>query len=531
MNDYITSLAFQNSTNIFESMIEDAKLQLFINESIALSEKDLTNLSLINEGFKDKVKVAWDKLMAMIAKIWAKFMAKVDELFKSNSDYLSKYKNIILNVPLSDEEYNMYPYWKGTDELKKLKVPKFESDKILKDNDECAAEYYKKYYKKDIELKDNIRNILRGSDEMTNIPKGQIPMTEMYNYCKDFDKLASLIEKDVKALEDGGNTVKKLLRQIKTESVDIISGERYVYSSILESFINEKVIPGGDKNKDGKPDDTEKKNNGELNKKAANGDEGSIKLINDKIDSAKTYVRVSQSVISVKMEIAQSAYEDYMFIIKDHVKKNADAKPKKDNSTEDTKKKEDTSSKENKQNEKDSGSTDKGYSIIDKVKNAVKKNKSKKVKESAVDESAANPGVRDPNCPDNDGTEASRKYKNRTDGAKGVRDPDCPDNDGTEASRKYKNAKKVVDESNANPGVRDPNCPDNDGTEASRKYKNAKDGAKGERDPNCPDNDGTEASRKYKNRKENMIIDNKDAIDIYKDPEESIQEFSISSND
>jgi len=81
-------------------------------------------------------------------------------------------------------------------------------------------------------------------------------------------------------------------------------------------------------------------------------------------------------------------------------------------------------------------------------------------------------------------------------------------------------------------GVRDPNCLDNDGTEASRKYKNRRTNNinrdRGVRDPNCPDNDGTEASRKYKNALSEYVYEYVDTIvDEYKDKLSPIKIYAI----
>lgn len=321
----------------------------FINECILFANNESSIVSQIQllheEGLKEKLKNMFDKLIETIKKVWGRFVAKCDELIKSNAEYLKKYENIILNTPLEDDKYEMYKYWDGYSSLMNDKVPLFNFSAIKDKNmDQIRQMLGNKYQDPQISLSDKAKFIFRGSkDKESTLLSTQIPMKTLYNYCVEYDALKKAIEKGIAEVEKASDHAITLINQVGTNEAT------EVYSYFTESFITEAPVT-----KVGK----EETENEEVAKKnqIANGKKETDEQIQKKVkpntkdaavQACKDYVMVCTSFLFAKATIAEETYKAYMFIIKDHVKAHvgtekvnkdkdgeADAKPVKDSSVE-----------------------------------------------------------------------------------------------------------------------------------------------------------------------------------------------------
>ena len=131
-----------NSTNymtsgIYESYIENQianqeRLAYYLREAGVISEAAASNIIALNEAkLSDNIKAKWNKFLAFIKSIAAKFMESMSNLLLSEKSYLEKYKDIILKKkPREDLEYSYTgDYDEGIDRLIKTECPIFNYEK------------------------------------------------------------------------------------------------------------------------------------------------------------------------------------------------------------------------------------------------------------------------------------------------------------------------------------------------------------------------------------------------------------------
>ena len=333
-NNYITSSSvFEDILFTLECYIEDAKMELYVNEGIIITEAiGYDNITFVHEAFKDKMKAAFTKLMDTIKKLWAAFVEKMAGFFKKDSNYLKQYKDVILRKPLKEESYTMFPYWKGKTDFSAAKIPAFNFNSLI-DNLESEEHFVKTYFgrfapKKDKDFVQVAKEKFRGAEVPQKIASNTINITDMYNFCIGFDKKAKELETDMTNIEKAGNEAIRMLDKIKTESTDVITGDKSYYSYVLETVISEadakvSATPqkASDKNGDGKPDE---KANVATNPNDEKTTQDNIfsngKDKNKDIDAVKMYIRVCYRFLGAKLSILEEEYKAYMFIIRDHVK-------------------------------------------------------------------------------------------------------------------------------------------------------------------------------------------------------------------
>ena len=75
---------------------------------MVISESDYSNIRAINEAkLGDKIKTRWQKFVAFIKNMFAKFIESMTNILYNEKDYLEKYKDIILKKkPKEDMEYS-----------------------------------------------------------------------------------------------------------------------------------------------------------------------------------------------------------------------------------------------------------------------------------------------------------------------------------------------------------------------------------------------------------------------------------------
>lgn len=336
---------------------EQYTLEQAICESLAIAEGTdaYQKIRSINEGAFDKVKEGFKKVIEFIKQIFAKFVATLDQLIQKDSEYLKKYKDIILKKPLKDATYTMPNYPQGIKNLVSIKVPLFnyqqmKDEWLVDDNKFCEKVFQGKTPAPlaSQEFGDNCRMIFRGSEKNNEYKSSDLNMTDIYNYCLEYEKMKKTIESDMKTITNSQNSIDKLIDELEKEyktgdntkqnnqpKAEGDNKNESTYSFLYGTYIHEddkeekaggvSITPSaetGDKggttaaqntqniDKDSKADDKESLKNNAANKSEL--DEIRKKL--------SVYSSCCSTLFSTKLSIAQEIYKAYMQIITNHVK-------------------------------------------------------------------------------------------------------------------------------------------------------------------------------------------------------------------
>lgn len=111
--------------NFIESMIEEQQeMEQYVNECIILSnpnKKIFNEFVAINEAKSgDKVKSFFNRLKSFFAKIWQKFLEKLNAWSQDNKKYLENYKDIILGKEVTLESVKMHDHFKGKQRIDRV---------------------------------------------------------------------------------------------------------------------------------------------------------------------------------------------------------------------------------------------------------------------------------------------------------------------------------------------------------------------------------------------------------------------------
>ena len=225
----------------YEVMRLENDMREFMQECVVLSEgvDVLNRVNAIHEAAADKKNSFWQKFKTFFTKIWFKFIERVDALLKKDSNYLQKYKNIILGKKMIDAKYTIPDYaeaikriedknnlifpdisfieklenqvradYQGdgqsagntkqnTDNKDKWRVDIqnfITNNKIKPAGDESFAEACKKYY---------------GGGEAVATESSKLNISDMYNFCISKDTLIKNIRTQNDAFQKWMNTAEQ----------------------------------------------------------------------------------------------------------------------------------------------------------------------------------------------------------------------------------------------------------------------------------------------------------------------------------
>ncbi len=342
---------------IAEEILEQAKMERFINESVLIAEgtNSISNMTVIVEAFADKFKEVIRKIINAIVNVWHKFLEGMNTLVKSDKAYLEKYQDTILKRKVKLGEISMPNYQKGMNDILNKKIPAFNYDglKINLSNDKNDGSFRRTFYtdyKTDIEFSEFCKNKFKGGENDINIQGNQLNMTNLYNFCHGFDKFARNIQTDINNINKVGNQAlaiidEKVRNMPKSES-GLFESAKY-FSYVYESFITELKIeekPGQNQQNQNQQNksQTQSQVNGEHDDKDTTKKNLSEESPEEATDNIKTYISVCGSFLAAKMTVARNCHKDYMAIIRAHVRsytgdneqnKDPENKKQKDNDT------------------------------------------------------------------------------------------------------------------------------------------------------------------------------------------------------
>lgn len=229
----------------------EAELTRVVYNRVVLSEasgEKARKLIAINEGkVIDKIKEIWSKFVEFINKIAAKFLEKMTNLLVKETDYLKKYKEIILQRKPKHIEISYHgKYMTAVDRLLKVKVASF-PDKlddiaIDKDKDGNATDdeitasivnyIFKKYNSTDFDkfnsgenMADQFKSYFIGADKgdtNTHLDASDcISLKDMYNFCMNHKQAEDVVKKDQNMIQATANKIDSVWNQYKKDHPEV----------------------------------------------------------------------------------------------------------------------------------------------------------------------------------------------------------------------------------------------------------------------------------------------------------------------
>lgn len=206
------------------------KLNRYLSECLIFSEdtSDYTKykrLMALDEAVGEKISRAWDAVMNFIRRMWGKFTNNVARLVSSQTSYLEKYKDIILNKKPKFNNVKMYPCATGIQNIIKNPIKPIEYNALI-DNDvmnnvtkndqagttaknQMITKYLLPDWKNGAAGGDQEQNFLQwatayfshgnGSEQQVNAT--DINLHDMYNFCHDLKNMQDVVEKDYNEAE------------------------------------------------------------------------------------------------------------------------------------------------------------------------------------------------------------------------------------------------------------------------------------------------------------------------------------------
>lgn len=335
---------------LYESYIQakidaEDKLAFAMKESMILSETDYSNIRAIQEAkIADKVKAKWKKFIAFIKGMAARFLESLSNILLDEKEYLEKYKDIILKKkPKSDMEYSYTGNYKeGINRLINTEVPLFDYYKYQKqlesdddgdlvdaimqgknfhyDDGETLSEQFKAYF-------------LVYEDGQQEGKFSDLNMTDMYNFCYNFNKIKGIVDKDISRLEASTRAIesainKELNATPETDKPTEQTAKSTEEGAILEAEEKPEGLKISNQSKQStdatsKMNSTEERNKEEENKSATAGAavaKSDNKETADITKAADKWIDVCRPLIAAKLTACQQIAKDYMEIIRAHVR-------------------------------------------------------------------------------------------------------------------------------------------------------------------------------------------------------------------
>ena len=319
----------------------DLIMDCCIKEAMILAEGvDVENrLAALHEGAWDKVKEFFNKIKTFVMNLFTKVENWFDKFFKSNKDYIEKYKDQINKPTAGFTTVNMANYKDGLVRIQTPKVPNFNaviSDNVMNAGEDNAAlekviDDFRKTlvddYKPGDEWKEACNNFFKGGkDSERDYSTNEINIVDLSNKVLEIPKIVDSIKKDKATSDQLYKSLEAAINRLanatpKTESVYLYNEN--VFTEDTGAVINNtgSTAPGTTAAQSANSADITKAGN------------DTIKTVNDKANADKPDNKAgvqAQKVINkmastmstyyqCKYQMAEKIMSDYMKIIKAHV--------------------------------------------------------------------------------------------------------------------------------------------------------------------------------------------------------------------
>lgn len=319
----------------------DLIMDCCIKEAMILAEGvDVeARLAALHEGAWDKVKEFFNKIKTFVMNLFTKVENWFDKFFKSNKDYIEKYKDQINKPTAGFTTVNMANYKDGLVRIQTPKVPNFNaviSDNVMNAGEDNAAlekviDDFRKTlvddYKPGDEWKEACNNFFKGGkDSERDYSTNEINIVDLSNKVLEIPKIVDGIKKDKATSDQLYKSLEAAINRLanatpKTESVYLYNEN--VFTEDTGAVINNtgSTAPGTTAAQSANSADITKAGN------------DTIKTVNDKANADKPDNKAgvqAQKVINkmastmstyyqCKYQMAEKIMSDYMKIIKAHV--------------------------------------------------------------------------------------------------------------------------------------------------------------------------------------------------------------------
>lgn len=319
----------------------DLIMDCCIKEAMILAEGvDVeARLTALHEGAWDKVKEFFNKIKTFVMNLFTKVENWFDKFFKSNKDYIEKYKDQINKPTAGFTTVNMANYKDGLVRIQTPKIPNFNaviSDNVMNAGEDNAAlekviDDFRKTlvddYKPGDEWKEACNNFFKGGkDSERDYSTNEINIVDLSNKVLEIPKIVDGIKKDKATSDQLYKSLEAAINRLanatpKTESVYLYNEN--VFTEDTGAVINNtgSTAPGTTAAQSANSADITKAGN------------DTIKTVNDKANADKPDNKAgvqAQKVINkmastmstyyqCKYQMAEKIMSDYMKIIKAHV--------------------------------------------------------------------------------------------------------------------------------------------------------------------------------------------------------------------
>lgn len=319
----------------------DLIMDCCIKEAMILAEGvDVeARLTAVHEGAWDKVKEFFNKIKTFVMNLFTKVENWFDKFFKSNKDYIEKYKDQINKPTAGFTTVNMANYKDGLVRIQTPKVPNFNaviSDNVMNAGEDNAAlekviDDFRKTlvddYKPGDEWKEACNNFFKGGkDSERDYSTNEINIVDLSNKVLEIPKIVDGIKKDKATSDQLYKSLEAAINRLanatpKTESVYLYNENAFTEDTGAVINNTGSTAPGTTA--------AQSANNADITK--AGND--TIKTVNDKANADKPDNKAgvqAQKVINkmastmstyyqCKYQMAEKIMSDYMKIIKAHV--------------------------------------------------------------------------------------------------------------------------------------------------------------------------------------------------------------------
>lgn len=319
----------------------DLIMDCCIKEAMILAEGvDVENrLAALHEGAWDKVKEFFNKIKIFVMNLFTKVENWFDKFFKSNKEYIEKYKDQINKPTAGFTTVNMANYKDGLVRIQTPKVPNFSaviSDNVLNAGEDNAAlekviDDFRKTlvddYKPGDEWKEACNNFFKGGkDSERDYSTNEINIVDLSNKVLEIPKIVDGIKKDKATSDQLYKSLEAAINRLanaapKTESAYLYNENAFTEDTGAVLNTTGNTAPGTTAAQSANSADITKAGN------------DAIKTVNDKANADKPDNKAgvqAQKVINkmastmstyyqCKYQMAEKIMSDYMKIIKAHV--------------------------------------------------------------------------------------------------------------------------------------------------------------------------------------------------------------------
>ena len=315
----------------------DLIMDCCIKEAMILAEGvDVENrLAALHEGAWDKVKEFFNKIKTFVMALFDKVSNWFDKFFKSNKDYIEKYKDQIDKPTAGFTTVNMPNYKEGLNRIQA--APNINFNGVIStangmpenaDVDKVINDFRKTIineYKDDDDWKETCNNYFKGGkDSDKDYSANEISIRELANQVLNIPKIVDNIKKDkstsdqmFKSLESAINKAASQQPASSTPAPTETKESTYLYGDVFSEFeLNQTNAPAPGATGSNSASITASgnqtidnvKNGGVDSKTAVNAQ----KIVNRIASTYSTYLQC-------KYQMAEKIMSDYMKIIKAHV--------------------------------------------------------------------------------------------------------------------------------------------------------------------------------------------------------------------